>query len=258
MPKTFQEILPALEERLEQSKQGALPIGHAMELRRREKRQAMGCPSDEEICGFVDGELRGYSTKRWAEVQWHVRQCEPCRDDVEGLCEALELDPRDVGAVHKPIKQRLSRFVIPLAAIAAVLVLAVLGVNTSVPTLAGWATGSQEISPIESPAQAPALVDRQPAVTSKEPVRRDGSTMTSKELVRRDGLTMKVSIPSASGSRLSSALRVAVCSETERPTCSAGMTLISMIGAECEAAGDENSCFAKNAAGGCAICMVSK
>ncbi len=44
MPKTFQDILPALEARREQAAQGALPLGHADELAAAEKRQAMGCP----------------------------------------------------------------------------------------------------------------------------------------------------------------------------------------------------------------------
>ncbi|ETX03336.1 MAG: hypothetical protein ETSY1_00360 [Candidatus Entotheonella factor] len=251
-------MLPALEERLEQAKQGALPIGHAMELRRREKRQAMGCPSDEEICGFVDGELRGYSAKRWAEVRWHVRQCQPCQDDVEGLCEMLELDPNDVSAAHKPVRQRLSRFVAPLAAVAAVLALVLFGVQTYVPTLAGGLMGLQDITHVDAPVQTPALIDHQQTMQQKGFVQRDSSTMQQKGFVQRDSSTMKVSIPSAPGSQVSPVLRVAICSETERPTCGVGMTLMSVVGAECEVTADENSCFAKSAAGGCAICLMSK
>ncbi|ETX06717.1 hypothetical protein [Candidatus Entotheonella palauensis] len=245
MPKTFQEILPALEERLDQAKQGALPIGHAMELRRREKRQAMGCPSDEEIGGFVDGELKRYSAKRWAEVRWHVHQCQPCQDDVEGICEALELDPRDVRTARKRARLRLSRFAAPVAAIAAVLALAVLGLQPYVPTLAGWSTGVKDTSSVESSVQAPALVERQPPVGPKG-------------IDRRSSSTMKVSIPADTGDPAAPVLRVAICSETARPTCGEGMTLMSVMGAECEVTGDDNSCFAKSAAGGCAICLIAK
>ncbi len=245
MPKTFQEILPALEERLEQSQLGALPIGHALELRRREKRQAMGCPNDEEVCGYVDGELRAYSAARWAEVRWHVHQCQYCQDDVKGLCEALELDPREVAAIHRSVRQRLTRFVAPVAAVAAVLVLAVLGVQTYLPMLAGWSTDIRDVSAVEPPVHAPALVDRQPVAKPKG-------------LNRSGASTMKVSIPSEPGDRNLSVLRVAICSETEQPACGEGMTLMSVVGAECEVTGDENSCFAESAAGGCAICLVSK
>lgn len=121
MPKTFQDILPALEARREQAAQGALPLGHAMELRRREKRQAMGCPSDEELCGFTDGQLKTVSARRWAEVRWHVRQCQHCQEDVEGLCEALSLDPHEVIAANNPARQRLLHYIVPVAAAAFIL-----------------------------------------------------------------------------------------------------------------------------------------
>lgn len=251
MPKTFKEILPALEVRLEQAKLGALPIGHAMELRRRERRQAMGCPTDEEVCGYVDGELRVGSAVRWAEVGQHVRQCQYCQDDVEGLCEALELDLFNVTAAHKPVRQRLLRFVAPIAAVAAVVVLAVLGVQTYLPALVGGSTERNEtsdisdISDVESPVHVPALVDRQQAAKPRG-------------LDRRGASTLKVSIPSDSGANVSSVLRVAICSENELPTCGEGMTLMSSVGAECGVTGDANSCFAKSASGGCAICLVAK
>jgi len=251
MPKTFKEIWPALEMRLEQAKLGALPIGHAMELRRRERRQAMGCPTDEEVCGYVDGALRVDGAVRWAEVGWHVHQCKYCQDDVEGLCEALELDVCHVAATHRPVRHRLWRFVAPMAAVAAVLVLAALGVQAYLPTLAGWSPDSNDINGInnisnmESPVHAPVLVDRQ-------------QTAKPKSLNRHGVSTMKVSIPSDSGISVSSVLRVAICSETEPPTCGEGMTMMSAVGAECGVTGDVNSCFAKSAAGGCAICLVTK
>lgn len=247
MPKTFQEILPALEERLEQAQQGALPLGHAMELRRREQRQARRCPSDEEICGYVDGKLRTFSKKRWAEVRWHVQQCPQCQDDVEGLCEALELNPRDVAGARQSMRQSLSRVVAPIAAVAAVLVFAFLGVQTYmptlIPTLPGGATDSTNMRAIETPLQTRGLVDRQQVAPSIGGDRSDRSTM-------------KVSIPSDGSA--SPVVRVAVCSETERPTCAQGMTLLSVVGAKCEVAGDANSCFAESAAGGCAVCLVLK
>lgn len=245
MPKTFQEILPALKERLEQAKQGVLPIGHAMELRRREQRHAMGCPSDEEICGYVDGGLRAYSAKLWAEVRWHVNQCPRCQDDVEGLCEALELDPRHVTAVHKPMRRNLSRWVAPITAVAAVLALAVLGVQTYMPTLTGWSTDSNNISVVEPPLTTRGLVSPQPMTPPSGGDQSDGSTM-------------KVSISPEAGARVSPVLRVAICSETERPTCGEGMTLMSVMGAECEVIGDDTACSAKSAAGGCAVCLVAK
>lgn len=243
MPKTFQEILPALEERLEQAQQGALPIGHAMELRRREQRQAMGCPTDEEICGYVDGELRAHGAKRWAEVRWHVNQCPNCLDDVEGLCEALELDPREVAAAHQPMRRKLFRFVAPIAAVAAVVVFAVLGLHTYIPMLPGWSLGDKGIQAVE------------PSVNPSTRVERP-SVMQPKGMARPDA-TMNVSISPEPPPPDPSVLRVAVCSETERPTCEDGMELVSVVGAKCKVTGDENACSAESDAGGCAVCLVA-
>jgi hypothetical protein len=150
-----------------------------MELRRREKRQSLGCPSDEEICGFVDGKLKAYSTQRWAEVGWHVHRCQICQDDVEGLCEALARDPRDVAA-HQLTKRRLLRFVALTAAVAAVFVLAVLGVQSSRPMLAGGAKDMQSLSDVAAPVKAPALVHRKQAMVPKERDPLDASPMDRK------------------------------------------------------------------------------
>ena len=244
MPRTFHEILPALEARLERAKQGALPIGHAMELRRREERHVMGCPNDEEICGYVDGNLRVCSAKRWAAVRWHVQRCPYCQDDVEGLCEALELDWRDVAA-HTPLSLWRSRFMAPVAAIAAMLVLAVLGVRMSMPTVANWSADRHDINPVASPLHAPALMPHH-LLTMPTPLDQSGVS------------TLNVSIPSDTGVSVSSVLRVAICSETELPTCGAGMALISVMEAACEVMGDENACFAQSPNGGCAICLVAQ
>jgi len=254
MVKTFQEIFPALQERLEQARQGALPLGHAMELRRREKRQAMGCPSDEEICGFVDGELRAYSTRRWAEVSWHVRRCQHCQDDVEGLCDALGVDMYDVSAA-KPKGRRLMYVVAPVVAVAAIFVMAVIGVQAFLPPLVEEARPRPDVSHVESisPDDTPALVHRQQTAKPTAAIPSDSAPRNQKSTS-----TMPVSIPADTGRRVPSALQVAICSETERPTCGEGMVVMSEMGAECKVIGDENSCVAKSPSGGCAICLVSK
>lgn len=255
MPKTFQDILPTLEAWREQAAQGALPLGHAMELRRREKRQAMGCPSDEELCGYTDGQLKTVSPQRWAEVRWHVRRCQHCQGDVEGLCEALELDIHKVVAVDKPARQRLFHYV--ASAAAAVLILGVLGVSGYLPALFEWPARINDMGHVQSPASTPPLVGRQPSTESQA-----ANTLTlppSPDAGNPAEMpTMKVSIPSESDPKVSPLLRVAICSETERPTCGAGMELMSVVGAECQVTGDESSCAAKSAAGGCAICLVSQ
>lgn len=246
MPRTFHEILPALEARLQRAKQGALPIGHAMELRRREERHAMGCPNDEEICGYVDGKLRVCSAKRWAAVRCHVQRCPHCQDDVEGLCEALELNWRDVPA-HAPLSIWRSRFMAPVAAIAAMLVLAVLAVQIAVPMVAGWSADRHDINPGTSPLHAPALAPRHLLTM---PTQLDQSGVS----------TLNVSVPLDvdAGVSVSSVWRVAICSETELPTCGAGMALMRVMEAACEVMGDENACFAQSANGGCAICLVAQ
>ncbi len=252
MPKTFQDILPTLEARREQAAQGILPLGHAMELRRREKRQVMGCPSDEELCGFTDGQLKVFSPQRWAEVRWHVRQCQHCQEDFEGLCEALELNMREVIAVRKPSRLRFLHYA--ASAAAAALILGVLGLSGSLPALFEWPARINEIGHVQSLVGTPALVDPQ---RSSEPQTADTLHLPTAS----DGgssPTMKVSIPSTTSAAPSSLLRVAICSETERPTCGEGMEVMSVVGAECKVTGDENACAAESAAGGCAICLVSK
>lgn len=244
MPKTFQEMLPSLEKRLEQARQGALPLGHALELRRREKRLAMGCPSEEEICGYVDGGLRVYSARRWAEVGWHVPRCQSCQEDVKGLCDALGFDSYGV-AERKPVSNGLFRVVVPIVAVAAVLVLAVLGVQTYMPARSGAETNADTSSVENFPVNAPALVDHQ---LLAPPKRFAGSGVS----------TLKVGISPDAGVSDVSRLRVAVCSETEQPTCGEDMALMSVVAAKCKVVGDGNACSATSPAGGCAICVVSK
>ena len=253
MPRTFQEIFLALEERLEQAKQGALPIGHAMELRRRERRQAMGCPSDEEICGFVDGELKAYGTRRWAEVGWHVHRCQLCQQDVEALAEALDLGLHTMSATLMFVRQRLLRFAVPVAGVAAVFVLIVLGMQTIPKSLPERATDSHFNQDTEPLNQAPALVPRQEMLPPQE-----RPLLEAPSDHHDNASTMKVSMPSYTDISASPGVRVAICSETEQPTCGEGMVLMSTMKAACKVMGDENSCFAKNATGGCAICQVTK
>ncbi len=192
------------------------------------------------------------SVQRWAEVRWHVRQCQHCQEDVEGLCEALELNIREVVAVHNTARKRLLYYIAPAAA--AALILGLLGMSGYLPALLDWPVGINEISHVQSPATTPALVDRQQAA---EP-------QTAETLILpptssgSDSPTMKVSVPLETDAQAPLLLRVAICSETERPICGEGMELMSVVGAECQVTGDENSCAAKSAVGGCAVCLVSQ
>jgi hypothetical protein len=87
MNKTFDELFQTMLERKKQMEEANLPPAHALELKRQELRQEMGCPDDEALCGFVDWHLRRKSLWNWLKVSHHlhIRRCPSCQEDVESL-----------------------------------------------------------------------------------------------------------------------------------------------------------------------------
>lgn len=87
MQSAFDELFAAMQQRQGQVQQGAVPPAHALELARQELRHAAGCPDDEALGGFVDGQLSRTSPGRWLRVWLHVRlrRCRYCQEDVGSL-----------------------------------------------------------------------------------------------------------------------------------------------------------------------------
>jgi len=171
---------------------------------------------------------------------------------VKELAEALELDSHAVSATLMFVRQRLLRFAVPMAGVAAIFVLIVLGMQRMPPSLPENVTDSHVSQPITPPSQAPAFVYRQPMVSPQE------RPLVEISPDADNAATMNVSMPSYPDASASLGVRVAICSETEQPSCGKGMELMSTMKAACRVMGDESACSAKQAAGGCTVCRVTK
>ena len=87
--KSFDEVWKAMEIRQQQCVAGALPRSHARSLARQALRHDQGCPTDETLCGFADGQLLKTRLWLWVKVWWHVvlNRCAYCREDMAALQE---------------------------------------------------------------------------------------------------------------------------------------------------------------------------
>jgi hypothetical protein len=88
MRKSFDELWAAMEARRQQVGAGQGSPACLPEQTWRARRR--GCPDEEGLCGWVDGELRRRTLRRWLKVWQHVeiRRCRACRAEVEALAEA--------------------------------------------------------------------------------------------------------------------------------------------------------------------------
>lgn len=71
--KPFEVLWEAMEARRRQIEAGEVPLAYRLEHRCQEERRDRGCPDVEALCGWVDGELRRNSLRRWLTVWQHVR-----------------------------------------------------------------------------------------------------------------------------------------------------------------------------------------
>lgn len=90
MRKSFDELWEAMEARRQQVGAGEVAPTHRFEQTRQDRRQRQGCPDEEALCGWVDGELRRHSLRRWLMVWQHVQigRCRACQAEVAALGEA--------------------------------------------------------------------------------------------------------------------------------------------------------------------------
>jgi hypothetical protein len=91
MRKPFDELWEAMEARRQQVGAGGVPPACRFEQTRQARRQ--GCPDEEALCGWLDGELRRHSLRRWLMVWQHVqvRRCRACQAEVAALAGASPL-----------------------------------------------------------------------------------------------------------------------------------------------------------------------
>jgi hypothetical protein len=124
--------------------------------------RATGCPDAETLCGWVDGQLRRKSPRRWLAVWQHVYiwRCRACPEEIETLAHAMR--PSSEVKPHEPFRlvglglvlRRLMgawRVKSPLAWASCGLVIVV--------TLSLWSLGSQKPLEIVGEPLEPALIE---------------------------------------------------------------------------------------------------
>jgi hypothetical protein len=91
MAKPFHEAWEAMEARRRQVDAGELPPAIRFEHAHWAGRRAEGCPDDEVLCGWVDGQLRRSNLRRWLRVWVHmrIRRCRTCRAEIAALARAM-------------------------------------------------------------------------------------------------------------------------------------------------------------------------
>ncbi|MGH8071067.1 MAG: hypothetical protein ACRERE_38710 [Candidatus Entotheonellia bacterium] len=84
MRKPFEVLWEAMEARRRQLEVGEVPPAYRLDHLRQEGRRDRGCPDVEALCGWVDGELRRNSLRRWLTVWRHVRLhgCRACQGEI--------------------------------------------------------------------------------------------------------------------------------------------------------------------------------
>ena len=137
MGKPFEVLWEAMEARRRQFEAGEVPPAYRLENRCQEGRRDRGCPDVEALCGWVDGELRRNSLRRWLTVWQHVRLhgCRACQGQIAMIAAVVhpagEVQPPDQrrlgwpGHALKPTRPSLFPPQAPLAWVSGTLVVAV-------------------------------------------------------------------------------------------------------------------------------------
>lgn len=89
MRQSFDELWEAMEDRRQQAEWGG--VAPTPDFGRIRQGQRQGCPDEEALCGWVDGELRRHSLRRWMTMWRHVRigRCRGCQAEAEAIAEAM-------------------------------------------------------------------------------------------------------------------------------------------------------------------------
>jgi hypothetical protein len=91
MAKPFHEAWEAMEARRRQVDAGEVPPAFRCEHAHGADRRSEGCPDEEALCGWVDGQLCRSNLRRWLRVWLHIRIrcCRNCLADIEALAHAM-------------------------------------------------------------------------------------------------------------------------------------------------------------------------
>jgi len=90
MRKPFAELFEIMEAQRHQVEAGEVPPSPYLGPSRQVGRGARGCPDAETLCGWVDGQLRRKSPRRWLAVWQHVHiwRCRACQEEISTLAPA--------------------------------------------------------------------------------------------------------------------------------------------------------------------------
>jgi hypothetical protein len=112
MRKPFDALWKVMEARRRQVEAGEVPPAYRSEQTRQARRRAAGCPDEEALCGWVDGQLRRNGLRRWLTVWRHVqvRRCRACQAEIAALVAAMPSNQRRLAWLRSSLK----RFSAPL------------------------------------------------------------------------------------------------------------------------------------------------
>ena len=91
MPKPFHEAWEAMEARRRQVIARELPPAFRFEHAHGAERRYEGCPDEEALCGWVDGQLCRSNLRRWLRVWLHmrIRRWRDCQAAIAALAHAI-------------------------------------------------------------------------------------------------------------------------------------------------------------------------
>jgi hypothetical protein len=94
MRPSFDALWEVMEARRRRVEAGEVPPAYRFDQTRQTRRRARGCPDEETLCGWVDGQLRRHSLGRWLTVWRHVRirHCRECQADIAAVAAAMRPD----------------------------------------------------------------------------------------------------------------------------------------------------------------------
>jgi hypothetical protein len=156
MRTSFDALWQVMEARRRQVEAGELPPIYCFEQARQARRRARGCPDEEALCGWVDGQLRRHSLGRWLMVWRHVqmRRCQECQAEVAALAATMRPDQLGLargGSVPRRVMTPLLLARSPLAWASSTAVIVV--------GLALWSLGTRDAFLTVGDRSVPSLTD---------------------------------------------------------------------------------------------------
>jgi hypothetical protein len=152
MRQSFDALWEAMEARRRQVEAGEVPSAYRFEQTRQARRRARGCPVEETLCGWVDGQLRRNSLRRWLTVWRHVRirRCRECQAEIAVLETVMRPDQLRLVWLGSTLKGFMAPLLLtkrPLAWASSALVIAVVLALSSIATHDSFLTGTDRSTP---------------------------------------------------------------------------------------------------------------